>query len=205
MTAVLMPDPSNAKLVDIAIFPLNLVLFPGGLLPLKIFEQRYVEMTKSCLRDDMPFGVCLIRNGHEVGSPAEHEQIGCSARIEQWDMPHTGIFHLGCVGENAFRLIESRAGKNGLIQGRVEWLSHDEAGIDSVHLNTCVNVLKALAKRAGEGVFAGKTAFDNPEWVSYRLAELLPINARNKQALLEQRGTGQRLAALSRALQPDSV
>ena len=52
------------------IFPLNTVLFPGGTLPLKIFEQRYLEMTKACIRDEQPFGICLIKEGREVGTPA---------------------------------------------------------------------------------------------------------------------------------------
>jgi Lon protease-like protein len=196
-----MPDPSSTNLNDIAIFPLNLVLFPGGLLPLKIFEQRYVEMTKTCLRDDVPFGVCLIRHGHEVGTPAEHEQIGCSARITQWDMPHPGLFHLACVGENAFRVVESRTAKNGLILGRVEWLSRDSEAIEPRHLDACRSLLEALVKRTGEDIFAGPAAFDDPEWVSYRLSELLPLDGKRKQALLEQRSTGRRLAAISEALQ----
>ena len=61
------------------IFPLGTVLFPGAALPLKIFEQRYLEMTKTCLRDNRPFGVCLIREGREVGDPALPEAIGCLA------------------------------------------------------------------------------------------------------------------------------
>ena len=196
-----MPDPSNSNPVDIAIFPLNLVLFPGGVLPLKIFEQRYIEMTKACLRDDIPFGVCLIRHGHEVGPAAEHERIGCSARIKQWDMPHTGIFHLACLGENAFRLVESQTGKNGLIHGRVEWLSGHSDEIDPEHFNTCRSTLESIAKRAGGDGLPEQGAFDDPEWVSYRLAELLPIDGRSKQALLEERNTGRRLAAISQTLQ----
>ncbi len=198
-----MTDPSRPDPVNIAIFPLNLVLFPGGLLPLKIFEQRYIEMTKACLRDDLPFGVCLIRSGHEVGTPADHEVIGCSARISQWDMPHTGIFHLACLGENAFRVVESHTGTNGLIHGRVEWLSSNSDGIDLEHFDACRRMLESLTERAGKDIFAGRAAFDNPDWVSYRLAELLPVDARSKQALLEQRNTGRRLAAIHQALQPD--
>ncbi|MGA0033351.1 MAG: LON peptidase substrate-binding domain-containing protein, partial [Burkholderiales bacterium] len=72
---------------ELPLFPLGTVLFPGGLLPLKIFEQRYVEMIKACLRDSTPFGVCLIREGHEVGVPATPHAVGCLARIEQWDVP----------------------------------------------------------------------------------------------------------------------
>src|SRR4029079_8619918 len=76
------------------IFPLNTVLFPGALLPLKIFEQRYVDMTKACVRDHSDFGVCRIREGREVGLPAVPEHIGCSAQIMDWEMPPLGVFHL---------------------------------------------------------------------------------------------------------------
>ena len=61
---------------ELPLFPLNTVLFPGGRLPLKVFEQRYVEMTKRCVRDGSPFGVCMIREGKEVGNPALPADIG---------------------------------------------------------------------------------------------------------------------------------
>ena len=80
--------------LEIPIFPLRCVLFPGGLLPLKIFEQRYLDMTKACIRDASPFGVCLLREGAEVGAPAVPHAIGCTALIQQWDMPHLCLFHL---------------------------------------------------------------------------------------------------------------
>src|SRR5918995_6119962 len=92
---------------EIHIFPLNTVLFPGGLLPLKIFEQRYIEMTKACLRDNRPFGVCLIREGREVGDPAVPETIGCLATIEKWDMPQLGLFQLVARGSERFRLLDT--------------------------------------------------------------------------------------------------
>src|SRR3970040_2837022 len=84
------PDPAQ----QIHIFPLNTVLYPEGVLPLKVFEQRYIEMTKACLRDERPFGVCLIREGREVGTAAVPEPVGCLATIESWDMPQLGLFHL---------------------------------------------------------------------------------------------------------------
>jgi len=66
------------------------VLFPGGRLPLRIFETRYMDMAKGCLRDGTPFGVCAIREGGEVGAPATPHQVGTLARIVQWDMPARG-------------------------------------------------------------------------------------------------------------------
>ncbi len=198
------PPPMADKLSaqQIPIFPLGLVLFPGAVLPLKIFEQRYLEMTKTCLRDESVFGVCCIRRGREVGEPAEHEQIGCSARISQWDMPHPNLFHLLCTGERVFRVLDVQIEANGLAIGTVEWLTGENSEIDSASFSACRDALERFAQRAGEKVFAGPAQFDDPEWVSYRLSELLPIDWRHKQALLEQRSTAQRLAAISRMLQP---
>jgi len=119
------PASTEAEAADsttIPLFPLGLVLFPGGQLPLKVFEQRYVEMTKSCLRNDSPFGVCLIRHGREVGEPADHETIGCSARITNWEMPHPGLFHLLCSGERVFRVSRTHIEHKSLIVGDVQWL-----------------------------------------------------------------------------------
>lgn len=188
---------------QIPIFPLGLVLFPGSALPLKIFEQRYLEMTKACVRDNSIFGVCRIRHGQEVGAPAEHEQIGCSARISQWDMPHPNLFHLLCIGERVFRVVDLRVDARGLIVGDVQWLTSDTGGVDEGTFQVCRDVLERVAARAGDTVFADRALFDDPEWVSYRLAELLPINPEQKQELLEQRSTARRLAIISRMLQPE--
>lgn len=187
---------------QIPIFPLGLVLFPGSALPLKIFEQRYVEMTKACVRDNAIFGVCRICHGHEVGAPAEHEQIGCSARIAHWDMPHPNLFQLVCIGERTFRVIDSSINANGLILGRVQWLASDLYAIDTENFSICREALERVAKQAGDQIFSGPAQLDDPEWVSYRLAELLPIDSKQKQALLEQRSTAQRLTSIARMLQP---
>jgi len=105
---------------EIPIFPLSTVLFPGGMLPLRIFEQRYLEMTKICIRDNSPFGVCLIREGHEVGNPAVPNTVGCTAHILRWDMPHLGLFHLMTEGGSVFRILEQWSGRTGLLHAQVD-------------------------------------------------------------------------------------
>ncbi len=191
----------NARVSDLPIFPLNLVLLPGGSLALKIFEQRYQEMTKTCLRDDAPFGVCRIRKGDEVGAPADHEQTGCSARISDWEMPHPGLFHLNCVGQNVFRLVDSHVDDNGLIHGDVEWLTDHDDTIDTSHVDMCRSALERFVERAGERFLAGPPAFDDPRWVSYRLAEILPVDLQIKQDLLEQRSTALRVSTIAELIQ----
>lgn len=175
------------------IFPLGTVLFPGGALPLRIFEQRYIEMTKVCLRESQPFGVCLIREGAEVGTPAVPERTGCLASIESWEMPQLGVFHLRARGGERFRLLETETAANGLISGVVERIGPDApAPVDEA----CRNLLETLIERLGEDRFPSPIALDDAAWVGYRLAEILPLTAQAKQRLLELEDSAERLAHL---------
>jgi Lon protease-like protein len=175
------------------IFPLGTVLFPGAVLPLKIFEQRYIEMTKTCLRDDRPFGVCLIREGREVGEPAVPQAVGCLATIEQWDMPQMGLFHLIARGGDRFRLLDSRAAKNGLITGVVERLPPEApADVD----DACQRILEAIIERVDVSQFQKPFQLDDASWVGFRLAEVLPLDMGVKQELLEITEAGERLSRI---------
>lgn len=176
------------------IFPLNTVLFPGGILPLKIFEQRYLEMTKTCLRDNLAFGVCLIREGREVGAPALPESVGCLATITQWDMPQLGMFQLITRGSGRFRILESRVAANGLISAHVEMLPPD-SGATEVD-KTCRDVLRLVIDKVGAANFPAPVRLDDPAWVAYRLAEILPVDTAVRQQLLELQDAGERLARL---------
>src|SRR3954471_18486567 len=117
---------NGAPMNDVPLFPLNTVLFPGGRLPLRIFEQRYMDMAKACLKDNSPFGVCLIVDGKEVGEPAIPADVGTLARIATWDMPQLGVLEVVAVGSQRFRIKEQRAGSNGLVRGDVELLNADQ-------------------------------------------------------------------------------
>jgi Lon protease-like protein len=185
------------------IFPLGTVLFPGAALPLKIFEQRYIEMTKTCLRDDRPFGVCLIREGREVGDPALPQSIGCLAKIEQWDMPQMGLFHLLSRGTERFRLAESRVAKNGLITGVIERLPPEEASADVD--DTCRRVLEAIIERMDVSAFPKPFQLDDASWVGFRLGEVLPLDMRIKQELLEMTDASQRLARIRAVLMEEGL
>ena len=169
---------------ELYIFPLGTVLFPGGALPLRIFEQRYLEMTKVCIRDEKPFGVCLIREGNEVGTPAVPEPIGCLATMESWEMRDLGMFELIARGGERFRLLDTRVASNGLMSGSIERLTPADsvpAPVDPA----CREVLKLIIDRVGASRFPQPVALEDPAWVSYRLAEVLTIDARVKQSLLE--------------------
>jgi len=179
---------------EIFIFPLNTVLYPDGMLPLKVFEQRYIEMTKACLRDERPFGVCLIREGREVGTAAVPEPVGCLATIESWDMPQLGLFHLVARGGGRFRIREVRVAPNHLISAAVEPIPPDDAAHEVEPL--CREVLQAIIEKVGAERFPAPLRFDDAAWVGYRLAEVLPLEARAKQELLELTDAAARLERL---------
>ena len=184
------------------IFPLGTVLFPGGTLPLKIFEQRYIEMTKVCIRDSRPFGVCLIKEGQEVGTPAVPHAVGCLATIEEWEMPQVNMFHLVARGSERFRVLDTRVAANGLMTGTVERIAPDApAAVDTA----CRDVLKLIIERVGTQHFPQPVCLDDASWVGYRLAEVLPLDAAEKQALLELTDAGERLTRLRGALEREGL
>ena len=184
---------------ELLLFPLGTVLFPEGVLPLKVFEQRYIELTKACLRDNAPFGVCLIREGREVGAAAVPEVVGCLATIAQWDMPQFGLFHLVARGGQRFRLRETRVGANQLISAEVDLLPADAAGgeVDPV----CGEVLKAIVDKVGAAHFPAPLRLDDAAWVAYRLAEVLPLEPGEKQELLELADSATRFQRLRQVLE----
>lgn len=169
----------------IPIFPLNAVLFPGGLLPLKVFEQRYIEMTKLCLKESRPFGVCLIRDGLEVGATATPENVGCLARIEEWDMQQLGVFQLKTSGGQRFRIESREVAANSLMSAEVSMLPDEPIVAATVESEACATVLRVIIEQVGTDKFHAPVKCDDPTWVSYRLTELLPIKLSAKQRLLE--------------------
>ena len=172
---------------EIPIFPLSTVLFPGGMLPLRIFEQRYLEMTKICIRDNSPFGVCLIREGHEVGNPAVPHTVGCTAHILRWDMPHLGLFHLMTEGGSVFRILEQWSSRTGLLQAQVELEPRAPEVALPEAFQPLAALLETIMSKVGADRFPSPARLDDAAWVAYRLAESLPLEASLRQQLLEVR------------------
>jgi Lon protease-like protein len=191
---------SEQVIGDLAIFPLNAVLFPGGLLPLRVFEQRYMDMAKGCLKDDRPFGVCLIRSGHEVGAPATPEPIGCTARIVEWDMQQLGVLSIKTVGEQRFRIRSARVTQAGLTMAEVEMLAQEEDSILPVEFEACAALLKAVIDEHGAAIVTLPAQLDSASWVGARLTEILPVPLGAKQKLLELGDAMQRIEILNKFL-----
>ncbi|TAK86086.1 MAG: peptidase S16 [Betaproteobacteria bacterium] len=184
---------------DLPLFPLNTVLFPAGRLPLRIFEQRYMDMAKACLREGTPFGVCLIREGAEVGTPATPVDVGCLARIAEWDMPQLGLLHISARGEQRFRILERRVQRDGLARADVELISEDADSSIPPSCAGCVRLLERVIEQQS-ALFEPPHRLDSASWVSARLAEVLPLPLPAKQELLEVLDGRARLERLSTLL-----
>jgi len=185
---------------EIPLFPLQTVLFPGRRLPLRIFERRYMDMTKACLRDGSPFGVCLIREGREVGEPALPEAVGCVARIVEWDMPQLGLLQVVARGERRLRIRARRVQADGLALAGAELLDEaSDAPLDP-QADLCARVLRRMVDAAPAGLVELPPRYDSSAWVSARLAELLPLSLASKQRLLEMDDARDRLEILRRLI-----
>jgi hypothetical protein len=185
---------------EIPLFPLQTVLFPGGRLPLRIFEQRYMEMAKACLRDGTPFGVCLIREGGEVGEPALPEELGCTARIAEWDMPQLGLLQVVARGEQRFRIRSRRVQADGLALAGIELLPAEAEALLDAQSDLCARVLRRIVDAAPAGLVEPPPRYESGAWVSARLAELLPLSPASKQRLLEMDDARDRLEILRRLI-----
>jgi Lon protease-like protein len=199
-------------LADVPLFPLHTVLFPDGLLPLKIFEARYLDMARGCLREKTPFGVCLLKSGGEVAQPDEPsvpENIGCLAEIGECDVETFGMLLIRARGTRRFKLLSHRVEPSGLLVGMAEPLSDDvplEGNEQLAKFGACAEVLERIIATIRERdpdslPFAEPFKLDDPTWVSNRLSEVLPIALKARQKLMELQDAGARIDVVHHYMQ----
>lgn len=198
------------------LFPLHTVLFPDGILPLRIFEARYLDMVRHCLKQEAPFGVVLIRNGAETGTAAEPENVGCLAHVIDWDAQEDGLLLLRTQGSRRFRIIETRVRSNDQLDARVELWSSDEPlrvpqrhAICSQALELLINDINQRGQdEEGEAFvspFPARLRLEDAGWVANRWSEILPLSSAARQQLLEMQDPLQRLAMVYEYLQQHQV
>ena len=180
-----LPDP-------LPLFPLQTVLFPGGLLPLKVFEARYLDLMGHCMRSGEPFGVVCMSRGAEAGDNPEGvriERVGVLARIEDVDAEQAGILKVRCIGGSRFRLREAPAQQaQGLWVAPAELIDADAPRLPDPALQPTVQALQqALEALLGQDVkpCAEPLQWRDAGWVANRWCELLPIPLAAKQRLME--------------------
>lgn len=187
---------------EIALFPLRSVLLPGGLLPLRIFEPRYVDLVGRCLREERVFGVVLIVEGSETDSQVSTEQVGTSARIVDFQSMPGGLLGVLCRGERRFRIDSRSQQPDGLNRARISWLPEPPAQPLAVEFEPLVALLReALATLTASRRYF-EPHYQDAGWVSHRLAELLPLEPTLLQRLLELEDATARLRLLTPLVSP---
>ena len=189
---------------EFPMFPLGTVLFPGGPLPLRIFEPRYLDMVSDCLRNERPFGVCLIRSGSEVGEPAEPHSTGTLARIVDWGRDDRGILTVEAVGETRFRLVDTRTATDRLLVGECEAIEEARGEVPAAY-RPLARLARTLTERFAERYRhapppPNEDSADAAPWTGYRLGELLPIPMPHRQHLLELDDPVARLRRIDRVV-----
>jgi Lon protease-like protein len=188
----------------IPLFPLHTVLFPGGPLPLRIFETRYTDMVGRCMREQLPFGVLMIEEGAEAGDVATTAAVGCGARIVDFGTLSDGLLGISCIGERRFRVQRVWREPDGLNVGAVEWIAPEAAlALPQAYARLAATVRRALDELEEPYRHVARH-YDDAAWVGNRLAELLPIELADKQALLELEDPLARLEALATTV-PDAL
>lgn len=198
------------------LFPLKTVLFPGGILPLKVFETRYIDMVRECMKNNMPFGVVLIKSGPEVGVAAEPEEVGCLSHIIDWDVPTLGVMMLRATGGERFRILETRVLPDQRLEANIEMLRPDiPVPVSDIHVS-CAQALKIViddieAKGRLEhgpsfvSPFFPPIRLDSAGWVANRWCEILPIPLKARQKLLELDHAQSRLSIVFQYLQQHKI
>ena len=191
--------PEESSSAELPLLLLGSVLFPGGTMALKIFEQRYLEMTKTCLKIGSPFGVVLIRDGKEVGLPAVPESVGTLAYVSEWDMQNLGVLQLRVRGAGRFKILSSAPSKSGLVIGQISMIE-DDLHINCTEHAACAEFLRKVFAQIGTDSSTAEQRFGDVAWVGYRVTELLPFGNAVKQKMLDLTDARMRLEILYRFL-----
>jgi Lon protease-like protein len=218
---------TSETLTRVALFPLSVVLFPQGVLPLRVFEARYMDMVRDCMRDETSFGVCLTADGKSPSTDMvlTTAEVGCLARITAWDMQQLGLLQIRTVGGDRFRLLASESQPNGLLVGEIDLIEADEDQPIPDEHRPCVDLLTRIIedmsaqlaekRRTGEAAdtspVLAQLPFEEPyqlessAWVSNRLCEVLPVPLKAKQKLMELTDAATRLEIVHTYLKQHSV
>lgn len=190
---------------DLPLFPLRTVLFPGGILPLRIFEPRYVDMIRWCMREAKGFGVVLLREGSDVldGNAADEAKqqgvhifdIGTAAQIIDFDQADNGLLGIVAQGGEKFSVQSSYVETDGLMRARVRSLPEVAQPLPPGY-EPLVSVLKDLLTHPLIQELDPQVDFEQDSSVGHRLADLLPVAPELKQWLLEMSDAEQRLREL---------
>jgi uncharacterized protein len=193
-------------MTELPLFPLRAVLFPRGRMPLRIFEPRYVDLVSDCFKHGREFGVVWIREGGEVVVDADHAmpklaQIGCTARIVDWDAMPNGSFGITIEGGEKFRVLATQQRPNFLVVADIETLPAEESLEVPAYASDMIELLRQLMMHPAVSRLNIEPQSGDAGLLANQLAQLLPIPEAKKFELLAESHPQERLDHLLRILE----
>ena len=180
----------------IPLFPLGTVLFPGGRIPLKIFETRYVDMVSTSMRESAPFGIVGIIRGREVGLTPEFHRVGTTATIESWDQGTDGLLNIVALGVEVFEIVEFSVANDGLALADVTLRTASTPGQLPPKFAPLRQLLREIYERQADLAPPAPWLWDDADWVAYRLAEIMPVPIEQRVEALEMSSAEELLALI---------
>lgn len=185
----------SAATERLPLFPLRTVLLPGATLRLRVFERRYLDLVRDCLRQGSGFGICLILEGAEVGAPAIPAAVGTEARIDDFESTPEGLLGITVRGHRRFHVERTHVRDDGLIIADVHWREADRGGCVAPEHGLLATLLRSLLEGLRQ-LPSDLRLLDDAAWVGWQLAQLLPLAPAQRQALLQLDTAPARLDAL---------
>ena len=182
--------------MQMPLFPLSSIVLPGGLMPLRLFERRYIDMVKECFRNNSGFGICLIKTGGEAGVPSEPYPIGTSVSIVDFDQGSDGLLHITAQGVEEFNVLSYTSSDTGLIIGEVELIPTRAPTVMEPEYEILANKLELILSYLETDTRFEEQHLDDADWVCHRLLEVLPLAPDAKFELLQMNSNAERLTAL---------
>ena len=200
-------DPNLESPQDISLFPLRVVMFPGSRMDLQIFERRYLDLISHCMRSNVGFGICLLREGEEVVREASRQTIhrtGTYCKIVDWDQLDNGLLGITVEGVAKFRISDCWQGDSGVLEAKVDFSEQDRVGSDTIPLDDAYNALVDLLQNLENHPLVEQKNlsinYDNLWDLGWRLGELIPIEVEKKQQLLELDDPWERISAIEQVV-----
>ncbi len=184
-------------MTEIPLFPLSGIVMPDGLLPLRLFERRYLDMVTACFREGTGFGVCLLKSGHEASGHSEPYPRGTLVSIVDFDQGSDGLLHIVGKGEKEFSINRHYQLDDGLYMGEVSYIKPAPATAMIPAYQGLADKLELILSYVEPKLSYPEKQLQNADWVCHRLLELLPISPPSKMELLELSNNAERLSALA--------
>ena len=190
---------------DIPLFPLNIVLFPGGRFDLQIFERRYIDLVSHCMRTGTGFGICLLKSGEETNVNNLNQTVyntGTYAKIVDWDQLESGLLGITVEGAVKFVAQDFWREEDDVLHASVEFSNIESTEADVIPLGDEYTALSELLRNLEDHpLVAGRNLsidYSDLRQLGWRLSELIPLGIDVRQELLESNDPVERLSKIEK-------